>query len=162
PPPARAEPAARVAPPSGEERQKASPLARKIASERGVDLGRIAGSGPGGRIVERDVATALATMTAAPAVAAPARPAPAPTAAPAPPGARTGRVELPRMRRATAKRMADAKRDVPHFYVSADIAMDEAVAMKAALADQGEPWSGLTYTHLLLKACGIALMRVPE
>src|SRR5262245_56971743 len=162
PPPARAEPATRVAPPSGEERQKASPLARKIASERGVDLGRIAGSGPGGRIVERDVAAALATMTAVPAVAAPARPVPAPAPAPARPATRTGRVELSRMRRATAKRMADAKREVPHFYVSADIAMDEAVAMKAALAGQGEPWSGLTYTHLLLKACGIALMRVPE
>jgi pyruvate dehydrogenase E2 component (dihydrolipoamide acetyltransferase) len=77
----------------------------------------------------------------------------------APPGKS---VELPRMRRTTARRMFEAKRDVPHFYVSSDILMDEAVRMKADLVGLDESWKGLTVTHLIIKAVGLALRRVPE
>src|SRR6185436_12028369 len=92
---------------------KASPLARKIAAERGVDLTRVKGTGPGGRIVEKDVEGAAPKPPEAERDTSP-------KAAPA-----AGRRELSRMRKTTAKRMADAKRDVPHFYASAELAMDE-------------------------------------
>jgi pyruvate dehydrogenase E2 component (dihydrolipoamide acetyltransferase) len=150
---------------AGTGRVKASPLARKIAEERGIDLSTITGSGPGGRVVERDLegaeagnaAPAPADRGAAPRpreAAAAARPVPA-----APPA---GRVELSKIRRTTAKRMAEAKRDIPHFYASTDVAMDEAVHLKAQLAGVGGDFTGITYTHLVVKAVGLALARVPE
>jgi pyruvate dehydrogenase E2 component (dihydrolipoyllysine-residue acetyltransferase) len=134
------------------EAPKASPLARKIARERGIDLRSVTGSGPGGRIVEKDVEAARGAAPAKPA------PAPAPDARPA----AGGRVELSRIRRTTAKRMGEAKREIPHFYASAEIRMDEAVHLKAALGALGGEYEALTYTHLLLKAVGLTLRRVPE
>ncbi len=158
-------------PPAGSTaRLHASPLARRIATEHGLDLRGVAGSGPGGRVVERDVTAVLAGSPGGPARAAgplpePARPGAAvpagPVARPAspPPGTR---VELTRIRRTTAKRMGEAKREVPHFYASAEIAMDEAVRLKAGLVALGGDYAGLTYTHLVLKAVGLVLRRVPE
>jgi len=127
---------------------KASPLARRIAREHGLDLHGVAGTGPGGRIVEKDVEAALAAGE---------KPAPE-----TPRRAAGGRVELSRIRRTTAKRMGEAKREIPHFYASAEIAMDEAVRLKDALVALGPDYEGLTFTHLVLKAVGIALARVPE
>ncbi|HLK09928.1 MAG TPA: dihydrolipoamide acetyltransferase family protein [Candidatus Binatia bacterium] len=141
----RAEPPPPAAP---GERVRASPLARRVAEEHGVDLAGIAGSGPGGRIVERDVRAAVGGREA------PASPAEAPAA--------VKRIELGKIRRTTARRMAEAKREVPHFYVTAEVAMDEAAQLKAQLARLGGEWEGLTFTHLLLKATGLALRRVPE
>jgi pyruvate dehydrogenase E2 component (dihydrolipoyllysine-residue acetyltransferase) len=139
------------------EEVKASPLARRIAREHGLDLGGIAGTGPGGRIVEKDVQAALGARGGAPASErAPASPADEPH----PSGAR--RVELSRIRRTTSKRMSESKREIPHFYVSAEIAMEEAVRLKEALAALEGEYTGLTYTHLVLKAVGLALRRVPE
>ncbi len=153
PPPA---PAARVTPPPRDgERVRASPLARRIAIERGVDLEAVAGTGPGGRIVERDVPPARPASSPPPPAPAPRVP---PTAATS---AGDQRIELSRIRRTTAKRMTEAKRDVPHFYASADIAMDESVRLKEGLTALGGDWAGLTYTPLVLKAVGLALARVP-
>jgi pyruvate dehydrogenase E2 component (dihydrolipoamide acetyltransferase) len=140
-------------------RVRVSPLARRLAEEHGIDLATIKGTGPAGRIVERDLEPALSADRAAPAE----RPAPRekrPAAEPAP--AARGRVELSRIRRTTAKRMGEAKREIPHFYASADIAMDEAARLKDSLAALGGDYEGLTYTHLLLKGVGLALVRVPE
>src|SRR5262245_22048308 len=170
-PPVRPAPAREPKPPKAEplaareeateERVRASPLARRVARDRGVDLSTLTGSGPGGRIVERDVEQVAAKKPASPepatrprAVAA----APRPAAAEAP----AARVELGKIRRATAKRMTEAKRDVPHFYASADIAMDECVRLKDGLAALGGEYAGITYTHLVLKAVGAALRRVRE
>src|SRR5262245_5269360 len=144
-----------------EEHVKASPLARRIAREHGLDLRGIAGSGPGGRVVEKDVETALggaATPEPRPAEPRPAATPPARPAAAAP----GGRVELSRIRRTTAKRMGEAKREIPHFYASAEIQMDEAVRLKESLASVGGVYEDVTYTHLLVKAVGLALRRVPE
>jgi pyruvate dehydrogenase E2 component (dihydrolipoamide acetyltransferase) len=144
-------------------RIKASPLARRIAEESGIDLASIEGSGPGGRVVEQDVQAALASRGGRASADAPPAPArtekPRPTEA-APQGG--GRRELSRIRRTTAKRMAEAKREVPHFYASAEIAMDEAARAKDALARLGGEFEGLTYTHLVLKAVGLTLRQVPE
>jgi len=133
---------------------KASPLARKIASERGVDLSTVRGTGPGGRIVREDIEGGGGT---APAATAP--PSARPVEAPAP---SAGRQELSRTRKTTAKRMADAKRDIPHFYASADLDMEEAVRVREQLVKLGGAFDGVTVTHLLVKACGMALRRVPE
>jgi pyruvate dehydrogenase E2 component (dihydrolipoyllysine-residue acetyltransferase) len=138
-----------------DDRVKASPLARRIARDHGLDLRGVAGSGPGGRVVEKDVEAALDEKTPAPRPAAPAsaRPVAVPVA---------GRVELSRVRRTTAKRMGEAKREIPHFYASAEIRMDEAVRLKEALAALGGEYEDLTYTHVLVKAVALALRRVPE
>jgi pyruvate dehydrogenase E2 component (dihydrolipoamide acetyltransferase) len=156
PPPARRPAMVRRQEPAREARRaperspvKASPLARRVAQEHDLDLQAIRGTGPGGRIVERDVTAALVR----PGPAAPVEPAP-------PPGA--GRVDLSRIRRTTAKRMSEAKREVPHFYASAEVGMDEAARLRDALRALGDDYAGLTYTHLVLKAVGLALRRVPE
>jgi pyruvate dehydrogenase E2 component (dihydrolipoamide acetyltransferase) len=146
-----------------ESRVRASPLARRVARDRGVALEGVTGTGPGGRIVERDVEqAATATKRAAPAEA-PARPRPvAAVARPAAGESAARRVELGKVRRTTAKRMAEAKRDIPHFYASSDVNMDECTRLKEGLAELEGEYTGLTYTHLVLKAVGLALRRVPE
>jgi pyruvate dehydrogenase E2 component (dihydrolipoamide acetyltransferase) len=141
---------------------RASPLARRIAEEHGLDLRRVTGSGPGGRIVEQDVRAALGGAEREPETAEPQvalRAEARPVAAEARPA---GRVELTRIRRTTAKRMGEAKREIPHFYASAEVAVEELERLKEALAARGGGYEGLTYTHLVLKAVGLALHRVPE
>jgi len=134
---------------------KASPLARRIAHDHDLDLAQVTGTGPGGRIVQKDVEAALAARGGLP-------PVPAKPAAPVEPRPAAGsRVELSRIRRTTAKRMGESKREIPHFYASAEIAMDEAARLKEALAALEGEYEGLTYTHLVLKAVGLALTRVP-
>ena len=134
---------------------KASPLARRIAHDQGLDLAQVAGTGPGGRIVQKDVEAALAARGGP--SSAPAKP-----AAPLEPRPAAGnRVDLSRIRRTTAKRMGESKREIPHFYASAEIAMDEAARLKEALAALEGEYAGLTYTHLVVKAVGLALTRAP-
>ena len=135
---------------------KASPLARRIAQEHGLDLAQVTGTGPGGRIVQKDVEAALAARGGPP-------PAPAKPAAPAEPRpAAESRVELSRIRRTTAKRMGESKREVPHFYAASEIRMDEVVRLRDQLVALGGDFEGITFTHVLLKAVGLALARVPE
>src|SRR5215470_61333 len=145
----RPEPAAPATARDGEP-VRASPLARKIARENEVDLRALRGTGPGGRIVEKDVRAALGGAGVEPV----RRSAPAESR----PAAR-GRIDLSRIRRTTAKRMGEAKREVPHFYASAEIVMDEAVRLKEGLATQGGDFAGVTFTHLLVKAVALALVR---
>jgi pyruvate dehydrogenase E2 component (dihydrolipoyllysine-residue acetyltransferase) len=145
-------PAAAPEPAGDGGRVKASPLAKKVAAERGVDLRSMTGSGPGGRIVRKDVEAERAEPTSRPDASAP-RPA-------AEPGA-SRHVELSRIRRTTAKRMAEAKREVPHFYASADVAMDDAVRLRDDLVALGGELAALTLTHVVVKACALALRRVP-
>jgi pyruvate dehydrogenase E2 component (dihydrolipoamide acetyltransferase) len=171
PPPAArardAEPAPREREPKQEaeigSRVRASPLARRIARDRGLALETLAGTGPGGRIVERDVEQAASAAKRPPAAESLSRPRPvAAVARPAAAGTASRRVELGKMRRTTAKRMAEAKRDIPHFYASSEVVMDECVRLKEGLAELEGEYTGLTYTHLVLKAVGLALRRVPE
>jgi pyruvate dehydrogenase E2 component (dihydrolipoamide acetyltransferase) len=148
-------------------RIKASPLARKVAAQSGVDLRLLQGTGPGGRIVRRDVESASALPS--PAVAA-AVPAAAGQAAPA--TARPQFVIPPRtdaefedrpfspMRAIIAKRMPLSKAPVPHFYVTSEVAMDRAWALRAELnALEGQP--KVSVTDLIIKACALALLKNP-
>ncbi len=146
-------------------RLKASPLARKVAGQTGVDLRLIHGSGPGGRIVRRDVeAAATAPRRAAPSPApiplAPAGPARAAFVIPPRPEAEYEDVALSPVRAAIAKRMPLSKAPVPHFYVSAEVAMDRAWALREELNRlEGQP--KVSVNDLVIKACALALRRNP-
>jgi len=143
---------------------KASPLAKKIAAQSGVDLAGLHGSGPGGRIVRRDVEEALAAGPAPAAAAAPAARAAAPARAPFVVPARTDAeyedVPLTPMRATIAKRMPLSKGPVPHFYVTSEVAMDRAAELRTELnALEGSP--KVSVNDLVIRACALALMRHP-
>ena len=121
-----------------------SPLARRIAEEKGIDLSTITGTGPKGRITKEDVLAAAES----------AAPTPAPIAA--------GEVvELSRMRQTIARRMTQSKQEVPHFYITASIDMTKAMALREELNDL---WAGdarLTVNDLIIKASALALAKFP-
>jgi pyruvate dehydrogenase E2 component (dihydrolipoamide acetyltransferase) len=159
--------AASAAPAGG--RVKASPLARKIAGQTGVDLRVIQGTGPGGRIIRRDVEAAMgaprpaAGPAAAPA-SAPGRPAAAPArpafVIPSRPEAEFEDVPMSPMRAAIAKRMPMSKAPVPHFYVTSEVAMDEAWTLREQLNDlEGQP--KISVTDMVIKAVALALLKNP-
>ncbi len=148
-------------------RVKASPLARKIAGQTGVDLRLIQGTGPGGRIIRADVEAARSAPrpAAAPAVALGAgRPQAVPTrpafVVPPRPEAEYEDVPMSAMRAAIAKRMPMSKAPVPHFYVTSEVDMDAAWALR-------EQWNGLdgqpkiSVTDMVIKAAALALRKNP-
>ncbi len=140
-----------------DERILASPIVRKIAAERGIELARVQGSGPGGRIIKQDLEGAEAATLP---VAAELGPPPLSSPAARPP---TGRVEpFSRMRATIAKRMADSMREAPHFYVTTEIDMSEAVRLRTSLKLSDRVSAEVTYTHLLVKAVAVALGRHPR
>ena len=147
-------------------RVKASPLARKIAGQTGVDLQVIQGTGPGGRIIRRDVEAAQAAPR--PAAAPQPAGAPRPTAVPARPQfvipprpeAEFEDVAMSPMRAAIAKRMPMSKAPVPHFYVTSEVAMDEVWALRERLnALDGQP--KISVTDMVIKAVALALLKNP-
>jgi pyruvate dehydrogenase E2 component (dihydrolipoamide acetyltransferase) len=158
----------------GDGRVKASPIAKRIAKDRGLDLHGLAGSGPGGRIVKKDVERALAgggVATLAPQPPAEAPVAPAAPAGPTPgvaekPETAKGQVEvieLTKLQQTVARRMAESKATAPHFYLQAEIDMTIAVEGRAALkaqAKDGEPVP--TFNDMVVKACALALREFPR
>ncbi len=133
----------------------ASPIARRLAREQGIDLAALTGSGPGGRIVEADV---LAASEAA-SVAEP-EPAQAATSSTEEPGG--DRVDLSRMRQAIARVTGDSKRDTPHFYVSSYVDMSKAMALRADVNQAVPSESRVSVNDLIVKACAMALQRYPK
>jgi pyruvate dehydrogenase E2 component (dihydrolipoamide acetyltransferase) len=139
-------------------RVKASPLARKIAAQSGVDLKLIHGSGPGGRIVRRDVEAAASAPAAAPAAAATA-PALRPVT-PSVTGPEYEDVALSAMRATIAKRMPLSKAPVPHFYVTSEVAMDRAWELREELNGlEGQP--KISVNDLIIRACAVTLLHHP-
>ena len=149
----------------------ASPLARRIAADQGLDLAKINGSGPKGRIVKADVSAAPATAAisaAAPAAAAPMASAPRPEAASAASvealyqGRSYKAVSLDGMRRVIADRLTEAKQTIPHFYLRRDIKLDTLLKLRsevnAGLAARGVK---LSVNDFIIKACAMALQSVP-
>jgi pyruvate dehydrogenase E2 component (dihydrolipoamide acetyltransferase) len=154
------------------ERIFASPLARRIAAQEGLDLAAIKGSGPRGRIVKADVEAALkdgsaAKGAAAPAAGAPAKSADAPAASPAPmstdnPFEPEYELEkLNNMRKTIAKRLAESKQNIPHFYLTVDVELDELLALRKKLNDRADGAYKLSVNDMIIKAVGIALRQVP-
>jgi pyruvate dehydrogenase E2 component (dihydrolipoamide acetyltransferase) len=136
-----------------------TPLARRLAGERGIDLSRIVGSGPHGRIVARDVATAA--PSAAPALGASAAQVKALYD-----GIAYEEVPLDSMRRTIAKRLIEAKQTVPHFYLTADLDVGRLIAMReeanaAAPTQDGQPAFKLSLNDFIIKAWAAALQRIP-
>ena len=167
-----------AAPVSDGKRVFATPLARRIAADKGLDLSTIAGSGPHGRIVKADVEGA----TAAPKAAASA-PAAAASAAPAAPAAKAamptgadantvmkmfeGRafeeVKLDGMRKTVAARLTEAKQTIPHFYLRRSVQLDALMAFRAQLNGQLESRGvKLSVNDFIIKACAMALQKVPD
>lgn len=149
------------------ERVKASPLARRIAQERGIDLARITGSGPGGRIVERDVKefepqtvtltdAGISTLGEAPADASPS------TSVSGIKETAPTEIKPSRMREAIARRVVQSKQTVPHFYVTMKVTMDRALKALKELNADAAPQGKITVNDLLIKASAVALAKVPE
>lgn len=161
PPPAPAAAPPAPTPPAEPGRVKASPYVRKQARERGLELTGVTGSGPGGRIVARDL-----DNLAKPAAAL----AQAPTAPAAPGELLAPEVRpLSMMRKAIARRLTESKQTVPHFYLTIDIDAGPLAALReqmnadlAASAEKGTDPPKISVNDLLVKACAIALRRVPE
>ena len=144
-------PTAAAAPSTGAGEVWASPLARRLARERGIDLTTITGSGPGGRITEADI-----PEQAAPASA----PAPVGTAAPAP--MTSENVELSRMRQAIARVTVDSKREAPHFYVTIEVDMTKAMSFRRDINDELDAEKRVSVNDLVVKASAIAIGRHPK
>jgi pyruvate dehydrogenase E2 component (dihydrolipoamide acetyltransferase) len=142
---------------SADGRVRASPLARKIAEQRGVDLASLRGSGPGGRIVRKDVEGAPAA--AQPRAAAPAASQGSIAAAQAP-GADTA-VTPSKMRQAIARRMSASKREAPHYYLLIDIDMTDALAFRAQLNEAVGETANVSINDLIVRASALALQRHP-
>ncbi|HEX7855499.1 MAG TPA: pyruvate dehydrogenase complex dihydrolipoamide acetyltransferase [Sphingobium sp.] len=155
-------------------RVKASPLARRIAANDGIDLSAVQGSGPGGRVVKADLAgAAKGVVSAAPAAgvpkaAAPVASAAAPTSAPAaasPTDYPTPHelVKLSGMRKTIARRLTESKQTVPHIYLTRHIQLDALLKLRAELNDALKSRGvKVSVNDLLIKALGIALVQVPE
>jgi len=145
---------------SADGRIKASPLARKLAAEKGIDIAKVAGSGDNGRIVKKDVDSFVPGAATAPATASSASGAPAPATASAPAGQVSfEEVPVSQMRKAIAKRLTESKFTAPHFYVTMVIDMDRAVESRAKL-NEISPVK-ISFNDLVLKACAVALKQHP-
>lgn len=148
---APAAPAAAPSTPNSDSRIKASPLARKMAEEAGLDLSIINGSGENGRIVKRDIETAQTkpstSSTSQPLSAAPAS------------DFSYGKVPISQMRKTIARRLGESKFDAPHFYLTMEINMDAAIEARKAMNEYSE--TRISYNDLVVKACAIALQSHP-
>lgn len=134
-----------IAPAAAAGRLRVSPVAQKLAEEKGIDLSTVAGTGPGGRVMLRDVEEAATRVVARPAAAAPA---PADRAL--------------RMRQSIAAAMSRSHREIPHFHVESVIDMSRAIAWLTAENARRPVAERLLYGVLLIKAAALALRKVPE
>src|SRR6202041_880005 len=153
-PPPRPEPSAPAtdADASDGHKLRASPLARRAAEEAGIDISHVRGTGPDGRITKRDVDNFLREQQLFKfrRLVSPRE------------GAPGSREELSAMRKTIAKRMALSKREIPHFYVTVEVAMEDAVRLKDSL-EATEMFEGaVTYNDVIVKACALALGRYPR
>ncbi len=130
------------------ERQRVSPVARRIADELGVDLSGVRGTGPDGRIIRRDVEAAASAQAPLPS-ARPAAPAPQPVA-------------TSRMRQTIARRMSQSKREAPHYYLLVDIDMTDAQAFRAQANAALSTDERISVNDLIVRACALALRAYPE
>jgi pyruvate dehydrogenase E2 component (dihydrolipoamide acetyltransferase) len=141
----------------------ASPIVRRLAKERGLDLGSIVGSGPSGRIVRRDLdgGTAVAPEAATPASATPATPAASTPASPASAATDAGftDIKLTGMRRAIARRLTESKTTVPHFYLTANPVVDKLLALRREINETAP--RKISVNDFVIKAVAGALVEVP-
>lgn len=173
-PPKTVEPTVEIAPPYiGEEHKPsaevaeekhilASPLARRMAAELGIDLSKVKGTGPNGRITEADVVAYASQAQAAAPSAAPPPPPPPVAAAPLITEVPSEEVELSKMRKTVAHRMSESKQTIPHFYVTTEIEMDWASRVRDELNSIEDAQKRISFTDMVIKACALALAQFPE
>jgi len=171
---ARSAPEAPPAPARGNGRIFASPLARRMAQQAGLDLAAITGSGPQGRVVKADIEAALSADRGAPAITRPVvQPQSAPLAAPAAaPALSKERVlalsgnppyterPLTAMRRVIARRLTESKQTVPHFYLTVDCEIDELLKFRAELNGKSDAYR-ISVNDFVIRAAALALRQVP-
>ncbi|MGH3224462.1 MAG: biotin/lipoyl-containing protein, partial [Streptosporangiaceae bacterium] len=181
---------AAVAPPAAQRSAgRASPLARKLAREHGIDLATVTGTGPGGRVVRADIEDAASRVSGAQPVAEPAAPVavvppvpppvrpltpPSPVGPPPPapaPAASVPRLDLAAdaeeiplsaVRRITAQRLADSAREAPHFYLTIEAEAGDLLAFRSQANQRGPADTKISITDLLVKACAVTLAAHPE
>ena len=134
-------------------RIKASPLARKMAKEQGIELKEVDGSGPNGRIIKRDIENFQPAKAPAPAVESPA-------AQPAAAAAEDQDVKVSQMRKTIAKRLAESKFTSPHFYETIDIDMKKAIELRKSLNEMSDV--KISFNDIVVKACAVALRKHPD
>jgi pyruvate dehydrogenase E2 component (dihydrolipoamide acetyltransferase) len=157
------------------ERVKASPLARRLAEEHGIDLSKVRGTGPGGRILKENVEefraqTATAKPAPAPEAAKAPTPQPAPTPAPTPaprpapaaPAPAGEVIPFSRMRRAIARAMTESKPGVPHIYITSEIDMAEVMKLRKQINDSGASDVKISVNDMVVKAVAKALVKFPQ
>ncbi len=153
-PPPRPEPSAPAADADAGDGHKlrASPLARRAAEEAGVDISHVRGTGPEGRVTKRDIDNFIREQQLFKfrRLVSPRE------------GAPGSREELSAMRKTIAKRMALSKREIPHFYVTVEVAMEDAVRLKDSLEATELFEETVTYNDIIVKACALALGRYPR
>ena len=147
------------------ERLRASPLVKRLAAEHNIDLNQVPGTGPGGRIINKDIQPYVSGEKQAAAPAAPAEsPAPAPVAAPAPAAtpSKGTLVDLARIRRVTGKRMTESKLGIPHYYVTSSVDMTAALEFRAQInATLEASGTKVSVNDLIVKAAALALRDHP-
>ncbi|XP_006890838.1 PREDICTED: dihydrolipoyllysine-residue acetyltransferase component of pyruvate dehydrogenase complex, mitochondrial [Elephantulus edwardii] len=153
--------AARAAAPAGPKgRVFVSPLAKKLAAEKGIDLTQVKGTGPDGRIIKKDIDSFVPTK-AAPAPAAAVSP-PAPGVAPVPTGVFTD-IPISNIRRVIAQRLMQSKQTIPHYYLSIDVNMGEVLSVRKELNKVIEKSGGkISVNDFIIKASALACLKVPE
>jgi pyruvate dehydrogenase E2 component (dihydrolipoamide acetyltransferase) len=141
-----------------QERLKASPLARKVAKSKNIDIAQIHGTGPNGRIIEADVA-AFATE---PVAVSPVKVTPTPSSVPSTPPVGAKVQDLSQMRRVIARRMVESKTTIPHFYLTIEVDMGEAVALREKLNTYEEGLAKISLNDFIVKAAAKALLKYPD
>lgn len=148
---------------TGDQRIFASPLAKKIAQDKGVNLAQVKGSGENGRIVKNDVENFTpAAAVQAPAKAAAATSAPAAAVRPFVPAGETSveEVKNSQMRKVIARRLAESKFTAPHYYLTIEVAMDDAMKSRAVI--NSIPDTKVSFNDMVIKACAMALKKHPQ
>jgi pyruvate dehydrogenase E2 component (dihydrolipoamide acetyltransferase) len=156
PPPAQRQPAAAAPADGNGGRMRSSPLARRMASDSGLDLQAVQGSGPGGRIIKRDIEAAVASGTTA--QRAPAAPAPRVLV---PAGEDSRDVPLTQIRKTIARRLSESIGPIPTFYLTAEFDMERVAEMRTAMAAMGDEYK-VSFNDIVLKAVATALSQHPE
>ncbi|KAK7131108.1 hypothetical protein R3I94_016290 [Phoxinus phoxinus] len=161
-----AAPAAPAAPRKG--RVFASPLAKKLAAEKGIDIAQVTGTGPDGRVTRKDIDSFVPPkLTPAPAAApSPAAPTPSPPAAPAFAAVPTGTftdIPISNIRKVIAQRLMQSKQTIPHYYLSIDVNMDQVLELRKELnAEVKADNIKLSVNDFIIKASALACLKVPE
>lgn len=147
---------------SSDQRIKASPIAKMIALEQGIPLKDITGSGPGGRIIKRDVENYSPPAPAAASASSTSAPGPSAQKASAPSASAYEDIPISQMRRTIAKRLQESKVTSPHYIVSAVISADKLLKLRAALNETSDGSYKLSVNDILIKAMAVANLKVPQ